>query len=80
MKGPSARSDEMVRQGMLTGDEANRNLAAQFGMPVYTDLSTYRLTREHYKKVPYAFAKKNLVMPIKEGGCHPGGDRRSAQS
>lgn len=57
---------EMVRQGMLTGEEANRSLAAQFGMPIYLDLATYRLPREYYKKVPYAFAKKHVVMPIKE--------------
>ncbi len=65
-KEPSYRSEEMVRQGMLTGDEANRSLAAQFGMPIYLDLATYRLPRERYKKVPYAFAKKHIVMPIKE--------------
>lgn len=70
-KQDSPRSDEiarqeMVRQGMLTGEEANRSLAAQFGMPVYPDLSSYRLPREYYKKVPYAFAKKHVVMPIKE--------------
>lgn len=57
---------EMVRQGMLTGEEANRSLAAQFGMPIYLDLASYRLPREYYKKVPYAFAKKHVVMPIKE--------------
>lgn len=60
--------EEMVRQGMLTSEEGNRSLAAQFGMPIYLDLTSYRLPRERYKKVPYAFAKKNLVMPIKEEG------------
>jgi general secretion pathway protein E len=62
----SIRSQEMVRQGMLTGDEANRSLAAQFGMAIYLDISSYHLSRDRYKKVPYAFAKKNLVIPIKE--------------
>jgi general secretion pathway protein E len=60
--------EEMVRQGMLTSEEGNRSLAIQFGMPVYMDLTTYRLPRERYKKVPYTFVKKNLVMPIKEEG------------
>ncbi|MCE5318339.1 MAG: type II secretion system ATPase GspE [Parachlamydia sp.] len=66
------RSDEIarqeyVRQGMLTGDEAtHRSLASQFGMPIFLDISTYRLPREYYKKVPYAFAKRHVVMPIKE--------------
>lgn len=64
----SMRSDDLIRQGMLTGDDANRSLAAQFGMAVYLDLSTFRLPREQYKKIPYAFAKKNVVIPIKEDG------------
>jgi general secretion pathway protein E len=53
---------------MLTGEEANRSLAAQFGMAVYLDLTPFKLPREYYKKVPYAFAKKHLIMPIKEEG------------
>lgn len=64
----SSRSDELVRQGMLTSDEGNRSLAAQFGMPIFQDLTPYRLPKEYYKKVPYAFAKKHVVMPIKEEG------------
>lgn len=63
---PSTRSEEMVRQGILTSDEANRSLAVQFGMPLYLDISTFRLGRERYKQVPYAFVKKHLVMPIME--------------
>src|SRR3984957_8039919 len=65
---PRESRDELVRQGMLTGDEINRSLAAQFGLPIYTDLTPFRLPKEYYKKVPYAFAKKHLVMPIKEEG------------
>lgn len=56
----------LVRQGLLSGDEANKSLAEQLGIPVYPDLSTYRLGKEFYKKVPYAFCKKNLVLPIQE--------------
>ncbi len=62
------KSEELVRQGMLTSEEANRSLASQFGMAVYPDLSSYRLSREQQKKVPYAFVKKNFVMPFKEEG------------
>jgi len=62
----SLRSEDLIRQGMLTGEDANRSLAAQFGMAVYLDLSIFKLSRERYKKVPYSFAKKNVVMPIKE--------------
>ncbi len=47
-------------------NDANRNLAIQFGMPVYNDLSSFRLPRELIRKIPYAFAKKNIVLPIQE--------------
>lgn len=53
-------------QGLLTGDDVNRSMAIQFGMEVIEDLSIYRLAKEYYKKVPYAFAKKNLTLPIIE--------------
>ncbi len=46
--------------------DAQRNLAIQFGMPVYNDLSSFRLPKELIKKIPYAFAKKNVVLPIQE--------------
>jgi general secretion pathway protein E len=58
--------DALVRQGMLTGDDVNKSLATQFGMPIYLDLSSFRLPKEFYKKVPYAFVKKHIVIPIKE--------------
>lgn len=62
----STLGEELVRQGMLTGDDVNKSLALQFGMPIYLDLSQYRLPKEHYKKVSYAFAKKNVILPIQE--------------
>lgn len=60
------RSSELVRQGMLTGDDANRSLAAQFGLAVCLDLSGIRISRERAKKISYAFAKKNVLMPVRE--------------
>jgi len=53
---------------MLTGDEVNLSLAKQFGMELYEELSSFRLSAEVYEKVPYFFAKKHLVLPIKEEG------------
>ena len=41
-------------------------LAEQFGMPVISDLSPYRLSKERYQQVPYAFVKKHTVLPIRE--------------
>lgn len=40
------------------------SLATQFGIPVYDDISTLRLPKEYYKKVPYSFVKKHLVLPV----------------
>lgn len=59
-------SDELVRQGMLGGEDVTRSLAKKFGMAIYTDLSPYRLSKESYKKIPYSFVKKNVVLPFKE--------------
>lgn len=58
--------EELVRQGMLTGEDVNRSLALQLGIPLFLDLTTFRLPKECYRKIPYSFVKKNLVIPIKE--------------
>lgn len=58
--------DAMIKQGMLTGEDANRSLALQFGMEIYTDISSFQLSREFYKKIPYAFLKKYSIIPIFE--------------
>lgn len=57
---------DAARQGMLTGDDVNRSLAIQFGMPIISDLSPFRLQKEFYKKVPYSFVKKHLIIPFQE--------------
>lgn len=59
-------NEELVRQGMLTGNDVNKSLAIQFGLPIYLDLSRFRLPKEYYKKVTYAFVKKHTVLPIHE--------------
>ncbi len=48
-----------------TGD-ANALLAEQLGMSIYPDLSILQVSRERFKQVPYNFAKKHTVLPIKE--------------
>lgn len=59
-------SDELLRQGMLGGDEHSLALAEKFGMAIYQTLPEIHLSREYYKKVPYVFAKRHVVLPIKE--------------
>ena len=54
-------ADNTSMSGKPPSNDVNRNLAIQFGMPVYDDLSSFRLPRELIKKIPYAFAKKTLL-------------------
>lgn len=58
--------EQLALDGVLTGEDVNRSLALQFGLEVYEDLSSYRLPKEIYQKVSYAFVKKNLILPILE--------------
>lgn len=64
----TAVPDKWITQGMLGGEEAARSLAERFNMPIFEDLSSYKLNREFYKKVPYNFVKRNFVLPIEEKG------------
>ncbi|MBA2728062.1 MAG: type II secretion system ATPase GspE [Parachlamydiaceae bacterium] len=50
----------------MGGGDFSKNLAEKFGMPIYNSLAGMQLSREQYKKVPYSFAKKHVVLPIKE--------------
>lgn len=54
--------------GMLGGDDAHAQLAKQFGMASYHDLSEFRVSKERYKQIPYAFAKKHVILPIQDEG------------
>lgn len=56
------KSPDIFKQG----NDVNRSLAIQFGMAIHNDLSTFRIPRELIKKVPYAFAKKNAILPVQE--------------
>lgn len=58
--------DFLQMQGFLTGDDVNKQLAVQFGMEILENLSHCLLPKEYYKKISYAFVKKNLVLPILE--------------
>ncbi len=57
-----SRGNELMKQA----SDTNRHLATQFGMPVYEDLSSFRIPKDLIKKIPYAFAKKNVILPISE--------------
>lgn len=59
-------NEQLARQSLLGGDDINRSLAEQFGMPVYENLTQFRISRERIKQVPYSFAKRNIILPVKE--------------
>jgi len=59
-------AEELLRQRVMGGEDFNKTLAEKFGMPIYSNLAGLQLTREQYKKVPYSFAKKHVILPIKE--------------
>jgi general secretion pathway protein E len=59
-------SDELARQGLFGGEDINQSLAIDFGLPIYMDLSAYSISKDKLKHVPYSFAKRNVVLPIKE--------------
>lgn len=58
--------EDFASQGILTGDNISSTLAKQFGIPIFEEISNLRVSREYYQKISYSFAKKHLVLPIKE--------------
>lgn len=59
-------SERLARQGLFGGDDVNQSLAEQFGMPIYQDLSSFRISKDRLKQVPYSFAKRHVILPVKE--------------
>lgn len=66
VKGSPDPEEELARQGLLGGEDIDRALALQFGMEVYNDLPPINVSRERIKQIPYSFAKKHVLIPIKE--------------
>lgn len=65
-KEPHSISEELARQGLVGGEDINKALAIDFGLPIYLDLSAHKISKEILKHVPYGFAKRNVVLPLKE--------------
>lgn len=61
-------SSELASSGVLGGEDFNASIAEQFGIPIYRDISTLRLSKEIYKALPYTYAKKHCILPIQEEG------------
>lgn len=56
--------DELVAMGVVTASDVNRALAQQFGMDVIEDFRDHPIDPELIEKVPYAFVKKYVVLPV----------------
>lgn len=69
-KEASSIGDELARQGFLGGDDVNKSLATEFGMPILLHLSSSSIPKEKLKQIPYSFAKKNVIFPVKEENGH----------
>jgi len=59
------QSGRLFPPGALGGD-AHAEMAEKLGMPIYSDLSLLQVSKERFKQIPYAFAKKHVILPVKE--------------
>jgi general secretion pathway protein E len=62
----NTEDEDFVRRGMMESEDVNRNLAEQFGIPIYNDLSGFKISSKYLKKVSYGFVKKHTALPIHE--------------
>lgn len=60
------RSTAFAKQGMLVGETVHEQLARQFGIPILSELPPDKIAKEIARQIPYAFAKKNVVLPIEK--------------
>lgn len=63
---PNQPIKDFSLHGMFGGEDANRSLAEQFGMEIYTDLSAIKIPLNFIEKIPYSFAKNNAILPIND--------------
>ena len=50
----------------FSSDEEVRLNAKKLGIPIFDDLSTFRIEKQLTKKIPYSFVKKYLFLPVGE--------------
>ncbi|MDP1836064.1 MAG: type II secretion system ATPase GspE [Chlamydiales bacterium] len=60
---PESIGDELIRHGIIGGEDVNAALASQFGMPIISQINQFNLSQEIYDKVPYSFVKRHVVLP-----------------
>ncbi|MEC7839793.1 MAG: ATPase, T2SS/T4P/T4SS family [Chlamydiota bacterium] len=66
--GNADEGNDFSSSGMFSGDDLSKSLADKFGMETYNEISGFQLPRKYYEKIPYSFAKNNVLLPIKVEG------------
>lgn len=67
---PDSIGDELIRHGIIGGEDVNAALAGQFGMPIVAQISQFNLGKDIYDKVPYSFVKRHVVLPYDQEDGH----------
>jgi general secretion pathway protein E len=67
---PESIGDELIRHGIIGGEDVNAALASQFGMPIISQINQFNLSQEIYDKVPYSFVKRHVVLPFDQEDGH----------
>lgn len=57
-----------ARYNLLGNEDSHIELAKSFGMTVYSNLTGMHVSKERYKQIPYAFAKRHAIIPIEDRG------------
>ncbi len=56
---------EYSGSGMFSGEDLSLSLAVRFGMEIYEELPPAKLPKAFFEKIPYSFAKNNVLLPFK---------------
>lgn len=67
----SSQSTDLRKSDLMQNSEESdpyAKMAVQLGMEIVCDLSVFQISKERLKQVPYNFAKKSIILPIREEG------------
>lgn len=64
--GSEQSAEQLAKISAVGGDDVQEKLAREFGLEILTDLSQVPFLPDQPLKVPYAFVKRHLALPIEE--------------
>lgn len=64
VRGSHAQAKPSVQS--LLANDPHAEMADNLGMSICLDLSSLQVSKERFKQIPYAFAKKHIILPVKE--------------